>query len=155
MEARHCEFVDSRLRRSPPDREDAVPCGQARENEACFPSLAHRSAAAHKLHSATATEGLILNLFPGIMFTITGKPALAYSPPEPVQPTGTTAVCMAQKVCVIVSLSDRQVLEAIVADRNRPRKHVERAQVVLATAERGPVQPMAAWLGVNRQMVWS
>ncbi|MCW8309544.1 hypothetical protein AruPA_21260, partial [Acidiphilium sp. PA] len=23
----------------------------------------------HKLHSATATEGLILNLFPGIMFT--------------------------------------------------------------------------------------
>ena len=68
MEARRCEFVDSRLRRSPPDREDAVPCGQAGENEGCFPRLAHRSAAAHKLHSATATEGLILNLFPGIMF---------------------------------------------------------------------------------------
>jgi len=91
MEARRHEFVDSRLRRYPPDREDAVPCGQAWENEACFPRLAHRSAAAHKLHSATATEGLILNLFPGIMMTTNRVPALAYSPPEPVQPTGTTA----------------------------------------------------------------
>ena len=69
MEARRCEFVDSRLRPSPPDREDAALCGQAGENEGCFPRLVHRSAAAHKLHSATATEGLILNLFPGIMFT--------------------------------------------------------------------------------------
>ena len=49
MGARHREFVDSRLRRFPPDREDAVPYGQARENEACFSRLAHRSAAAHKL----------------------------------------------------------------------------------------------------------
>ncbi len=61
---------------------------------------------------------------------------------------------MAQTVCVIVSSSDRQLLEAIVADRNRPRKHVERAQVVLAAAERRPVQPMAVWLGVSRPMVW-
>ncbi len=38
---------------------------------------------------------------------------------------------------MIVSSSDRQVLEAIVADRNRPRKRVERAEVVLAAAERG------------------
>jgi hypothetical protein len=36
-------------------------------------------------------EGLILNLFPGIMMTTNRVPALAYSPPEPVQPTGTTA----------------------------------------------------------------
>jgi len=34
---------------------------------------------------------LILNLFPGIMMTTNRVPALAYSPPEPVQPTGTTA----------------------------------------------------------------
>src|SRR5712671_6252960 len=49
---RRCrEFVDSRLRRSPPDRASAVPYGQAGENAMPFPRLAHRSAAAHKLHS--------------------------------------------------------------------------------------------------------
>ena len=47
--------MDSRLRRSPPDRASAVPYGQAGENAMRFPRLAHRSAAAHKLHSATAT----------------------------------------------------------------------------------------------------
>jgi Homeodomain-like domain len=46
------------------------------------------------------------------------------------------------------------MLEAIVADRNRPQKHVERARVVLAAAERGPVQPMATRLGISRPMVW-
>ena len=46
------------------------------------------------------------------------------------------------------------MLEAIVSDRNRPQKHVERARVVLAAAERGPLQPMASRLGVSRPMVW-
>src|SRR5947207_8427393 len=32
-----CEFVDSRLRRSPPDRASAVPYGQAGENAMRFP----------------------------------------------------------------------------------------------------------------------
>ena len=61
---------------------------------------------------------------------------------------------MAQTVCVILSLLDRQMLEAIVADRNRPQKHVERARVVLAAAERDPVQQVAARLDVSRPMVW-
>ena len=61
---------------------------------------------------------------------------------------------MAQTVCVVVSSSDRQALEAIVADRNRPRKHAERARVVLAAAEHGPVQAVAIRLGVSRPMVW-
>ena len=61
---------------------------------------------------------------------------------------------MAQTVCVVLSSSDRQVLEAIVANRNRPQKHVERAQVVLAAARRDPVQRVAALLGVSRPMVW-
>ena len=61
---------------------------------------------------------------------------------------------MAQTVCVILNSSDRRLLEAIAADRNRPRKHVEGAQVVLAAAERAPVQRMAAGLGVSRPMVW-
>ena len=61
---------------------------------------------------------------------------------------------MAQTVCVVLSSLDRQLLEAIVADRNRPQKHVERARVVLAAAECGPVQLVAARLGVSRPMVW-
>jgi transposase len=46
------------------------------------------------------------------------------------------------------------MLEAIVADRNRAQKHVERARVVLAAASRDPVQVVAARLGVSRPMVW-
>jgi transposase len=61
---------------------------------------------------------------------------------------------MAQTVWVVLSPSDRQTLEAIIADRNRPQKHVERAQVVLASAEPGPVQRVAARLDVSRPMVW-
>src|SRR5262245_14600235 len=60
MPSRCCEFVDSRLRRSPPDRASAVPCGQAGENAMRFPHLVHRSAAAHKLHSTPQQHGMIL-----------------------------------------------------------------------------------------------
>src|SRR5487761_2504026 len=61
---------------------------------------------------------------------------------------------MAQTVCVTVSASDKERLEAIVADRNRPQKHIERARVVLASAGSDPVQRVAARLGVSRPMVW-
>src|SRR5487761_694279 len=61
---------------------------------------------------------------------------------------------MAQTVCVTVSASDKERLEAIVADRNRPQKHIERARVVLASAGSDPVQRGAARLGVSRPMVW-
>ena len=61
---------------------------------------------------------------------------------------------MAQKVCVILHSLDRQRLEAIVADRNRSQRHVERARVVLAAAACGAVQPVATGLGVGRPMVW-
>ena len=57
MPSRCYEFVDSRLRRSPPDRASAVPYGQAGENAVRFPYLAHRSAAAHKLHSTPHKTG--------------------------------------------------------------------------------------------------
>ena len=60
MPSRCCEFVDSRLRRSPPDRASAVPYGQAGENAMRFPHLAHRSAAAHKLHSTPQQHGINL-----------------------------------------------------------------------------------------------
>src|ERR1700741_1314633 len=59
--ARRCrEFVDSRLRRSPPDRASAVPYGQGGENAMRFTPLAHRSAAAHKLHSTPQQDRMNL-----------------------------------------------------------------------------------------------
>ncbi len=61
---------------------------------------------------------------------------------------------MAQTVCVILSVLDRDRLEAIAGDRNRPRKHVERTRIVLASAAGGPVQGVAAEVGVSRPMVW-
>ena len=39
---------------------------------------------------------------------------------------------MAQRVCVVLSSAEREQLAAIAADRNRPRKRVERARIVLA-----------------------
>ena len=46
---------------------------------------------------------------------------------------------MAQEVSVIVGDDDRVRLEAIVKDRNQRRKHVQRAQFVLLSADRRPV----------------
>jgi hypothetical protein len=39
---------------------------------------------------------------------------------------------MAQQICVVLSTAEREQLAAIAADRNRPRKHVERARIVTA-----------------------
>src|SRR5215467_13301979 len=75
MPSRCCEFVDSRLRRSPPDRASAVPYGQARENAMRFPHLAHRSAAAHKLHSPPQQHAM--NLISGNDQTSNRLPAFS------------------------------------------------------------------------------
>ena len=85
-------------RRSPPDRASAVPYGQAGENAMRFPPLAHRSAAAHKLHSTTATTRSEFDSGNGE--TISRLPALAYSSPEAVQTTGTGAVSDEPDACV-------------------------------------------------------
>src|SRR5665647_938558 len=61
---------------------------------------------------------------------------------------------MAQRICVLVSTADRQRLEAITLDRNRQRKHVERAHVVLASVGGRPVQQIAMQIGISRPMVW-
>src|SRR5216683_1389030 len=61
---------------------------------------------------------------------------------------------MAQTVCAIVSAVDRERLEAIVADRNQRQKYVERARIVLASADRGPAQRVAQSIGVSRPTVW-
>src|SRR5215471_12847031 len=61
---------------------------------------------------------------------------------------------MAQTVCVIVSAVDRERLQAIAGDRNQLRKHVDRARIVLASAEREPAQRVAAHAAVSRPTVW-
>src|SRR4051812_6551468 len=88
---RRCrEFVDSRLRRSPPDRVSAVTYGQAGENAPRFPHLAHRSAAAHKLHSTPQQDGM--NVISGKGETSSRLPVFSLSSPEAVQTTGTVAL---------------------------------------------------------------
>ena len=61
---------------------------------------------------------------------------------------------MAQEVCVIVGADDRVRLTAVVGDRSRPLKHVQRARVVLHSAERLPVLDVARRVGVSRPAVW-
>ncbi len=61
---------------------------------------------------------------------------------------------MAQTVSVIVGAEDRARLCAVVGDRNRPQKHVQRARIVLLSAERLPVLAVARGVGVGRPSVW-
>jgi transposase len=61
---------------------------------------------------------------------------------------------MAHIVCPLVSAADRARLEAITADRNRAQKHVARARIILASAERLSVAEIARRAGVSRPAVW-
>jgi transposase len=61
---------------------------------------------------------------------------------------------MAQTVCVIVSAEDRAQLAAIVDDRSRPLKHVQRARLVLHSADRLPAVEISRKAGVSRPAVW-
>src|SRR3954471_11486840 len=61
---------------------------------------------------------------------------------------------MAQSVGLGASAEDRARLEAIVADRNRPQKHVARARLVLLSADRLDVATVARRAGISRPAVW-
>ena len=61
---------------------------------------------------------------------------------------------MAQTLCPLVSAEDRQHLAAIIADRNRPQKHVARARLVLLSADRLDVAAVAREAGISRPAVW-
>ena len=63
-------------------------------------------------------------------------------------------VGMAQTVCILPPAEDRERLLAIVADRNRPFKHAQRARIILCSAERPPVLEVARRVGVSRPAVW-
>ena len=55
---------------------------------------------------------------------------------------------------MFVSAADRERLAAIVADRNRPQKHVWRARVVLLTAERVGTAEIMRRTGLSKPSVW-
>src|ERR1700674_1381202 len=61
---------------------------------------------------------------------------------------------MAQTVNVIVCPEDRERLLAIIGDRNRPFKQIQRAKIVLFSAERLPVLEVARRAGASRPAVW-
>jgi transposase len=61
---------------------------------------------------------------------------------------------MAQTVCVIVSAEDRARLAAIIGDRSRPLKHMQRARIVLQSADRLSALEISRRAGVSRPAVW-
>ena len=61
---------------------------------------------------------------------------------------------MAQTVCILLGEEDRTRLAAIVGDRNRPQKQVQRVRIVLLSADRLPVLAVARQTGVSRPAVW-
>jgi transposase len=61
---------------------------------------------------------------------------------------------MRKGVSVEVSAADRARLEAVVADRNSPQKHVWRARIILATAEGLGTNAIMRRAGVSKPCVW-
>jgi transposase len=61
---------------------------------------------------------------------------------------------MAQTVSPIVNSEDRERLAAVVEDRNRPQKHIQRVRIILLSAERLTVLDVAARSGASRPSVW-
>ena len=64
------------------------------------------------------------------------------------------SVGMAQTVCILPAAEDGERLLAIVSDRNRPLKHVQRARIILFSAERLPVLEVARRPGASHPAVW-
>jgi len=61
---------------------------------------------------------------------------------------------MAQTVCILVDADERTRLTAIVGDRNRSHKHVQRARIILLSADHQPVLAVARQTGASRPAVW-
>src|SRR5690242_17870162 len=61
---------------------------------------------------------------------------------------------MREGISVEMSAADRARLEAVVGDRNRPRKHVWRAGIVLATADGLGTGEIVRWTGKSKPCVW-
>jgi transposase len=61
---------------------------------------------------------------------------------------------MREGIRVEVSAADRARLEAVVADRNSPQKHVWRARIILATADRCGTAEIMRRAGKSKPCVW-
>ena len=61
---------------------------------------------------------------------------------------------MREGISVEVSAADRGRLEAVVADRNSPQKHVWRARIVLATADGLGTGEIVRRTGKSKPCVW-
>ena len=61
---------------------------------------------------------------------------------------------MAQTVSILLFPEDRALLAAVVGDRNSPQKHVQRAQIILHSAEKRSVLDVGRRSGVSRPAVW-
>ena len=61
---------------------------------------------------------------------------------------------MAQTVSIIIDSEDRARLAAVIEDRNSPQKHVQRARIVVLSADRLPVLEVARQIGGSRPAVW-
>lgn len=61
---------------------------------------------------------------------------------------------MARTVSLLLSAQHSADLQGVIEDRGRPVKPVQRAQIILLSAERLPVLAIAKRVGVSRPMVW-
>ncbi|MET4702197.1 transposase [Constrictibacter sp. MBR-5] len=61
---------------------------------------------------------------------------------------------MREGITVEVSAADRARLEAVVADRNSPQKHVWRAGIILATADGAGTNEIMRRTGKSKPCVW-
>jgi transposase len=61
---------------------------------------------------------------------------------------------MREGISVEMSAADRARLEAVVADRNSPQKHVWRARIVLATADGLGTGEIVRRTGKSKPCVW-
>ena len=61
---------------------------------------------------------------------------------------------MRKGIIVEVTPADRVALDAVVANRNSPQKHVWRAQVVLLTADGFGTAAIRRWTGLSKTAVW-
>src|SRR5271154_2074694 len=61
---------------------------------------------------------------------------------------------MREGISIEVSAGDRELLAAVVADRNSAQKHVWRARIILATAEGCGTAEVMRRAGVSKPCVW-
>ena len=61
---------------------------------------------------------------------------------------------MREGIEIELTAKDRARLEAVVADRNSPQKHVWRARIVLATADGLGTNEIVRRTGVSKPCVW-